>query len=347
VVTKQGFCFIRFASNKKPVGCNELRQPANNAASFLFNFYPTPMFLPKKTTLLAVLAFTTFATQAQKAPRKAAPATTVKQAASTTNTLLWEISGKNLTQPSYLYGTIHLVCPADLQVSEPLKQAFGKTQQVVMELDMDSPTMMQEMQSDMLMKDGQNLQKLLSAPDYTAVGNYLQAKAGLPIDKVGAVKPFILSSMLYPALLGCTPASYEGTFVKMAQEQKKEIMGLETVQEQLGLFDKIPYAEQSKMLADMVNKETEAKQELQKMMGLYKTQDVEQLHTLTSGSMFNFQQYEDLLLDSRNQHWIAGISQFATAKPTFFAVGAAHLGGPKGVLALLRQQGYQVKPVVQ
>jgi uncharacterized protein YbaP (TraB family) len=305
------------------------------------------MFLPKKITLLAMLALASFTTQAQKASRKTAATATTKQAAPAASSLLWEISGKNLAQPSYLYGTIHLVCPDDLRMSEPLKQAFGKTQQVVMELDMDSPTMMKEMQSDMLMKDGQSLQKLLSAPDYTAVGNYLQAKAGLPIDKVGAVKPFILSSMLYPALLGCAPASYEGTFVKMAQEQKKDVLGLETVQEQLGLFDKIPYGEQSKMLADMVNKEAEAKQELQKMMVLYKAQDVEQLHSLTSGSMFNFQQYEDLLLDSRNQHWIAGISQYATAKPTFFAVGAAHLGGPKGVLALLREQGYQVKAVVQ
>ncbi|MBO0357082.1 TraB/GumN family protein [Hymenobacter sp. BT186] len=305
------------------------------------------MFLPKKITLLAVLALTSFTTQAQKVSRKTAATATTKQTAPAANSLLWEISGKNLAQPSFLYGTIHLVCPADLQVSEPLKQAFGKTQQVVMELDMDSPTMMQEMQSDMLMKDGQNLQKLLSGPDYTAVGNYLQAKAGLPIDKVGAVKPFILSSMLYPALLDCKPASYEATFVQMAQEQKKEVLGLETVQEQLGLFDKIPYGEQSKMLADMVNKEAEAKQELQQMLALYKTQNVEQLHSLTASSMFNFQQYEDLLLDSRNQHWIAGISQYATAKPTFFAVGAAHLGGPKGVLALLRQQGYQVKAVVQ
>jgi len=314
--------------------------------------YSFLMHFPKKITLLAALALLSLTTQAQKTTRKAASATPVTAisapvAASAANTLLWEISGKNLPQPSYIYGTIHLVCPADLQVSEPLKQAFGKTQQVVMELDMDSPTMMQEMQSDMLMKDGQKLQQLLSAPDYTAVGNYLQAKVGLPIEKVGAVKPFILSSMLYPALLGCTPASYEATLVKMAQEQKKEVLGLETVQEQLGLFEKIPYAEQGKLLADMVNQEAAAKQELQHMMTLYKAQNIEQLRTMTSKSLFGFQQYEDLLLDSRNQHWIVGISQLAAAKPTFFAVGAAHLGGPKGVLALLRQQGYQIKPVVQ
>ena len=97
----------------------------------------------------------------------------------------------------------------------------------------------------------------------------------------------------------------------------------------------------------MVNQEVAAKQELQQMMTLYKAQDVEQLHTLTSKSLFGFQKYEDLLVDSRNQRWIAGIGRYAAAKPTFFAVGAAHLGGPKGVLALLRQQGYQVRPVVQ
>ncbi|UOG74385.1 TraB/GumN family protein [Hymenobacter tibetensis] len=302
------------------------------------------MLLSKKLVLFVALVLTSFATQAQKVAKKAAsPATAT--VLGTTKTLLWEVSGKDLAKPSYVYGTIHLVCPADLQISDKLKQKFSETEQVVMELDMDSPTMMQEMQSDVLMSGGQTLKQLLSATDYTAVGNYLQANTKLPIETVGAVKPFILSSMLYPVLLGCTPASYETSFVKMAQEAKKEVLGLETVQEQLGLFDKIPYAEQSKMLADMVNQEAAAKQEIQQMMTLYKTQDVEQLRVMTSKSLFGFQQYEDLLLDSRNQRWIADMERHATAKPTFFAVGAAHLGGSKGVLALLRQQGYQVRPV--
>lgn len=301
------------------------------------------MQLLKKLALSVAFLLASFAAQAQKKVRKADDGAL----SPTANTLLWEISGNGLTQPSYVYGTIHLICPADMNMSTQLKQTFSKTQQVVMELDMDSPTLMQEMQSDVLMSGNQNLQQLLSAADYTAVGNYLQANTKLPIEKVGAVKPFILSSMLYPVLLGCTPVSYEATFVKMAQEEKKEVLGLETVQEQLGFFDKIPYAEQSKMLADMVTQEAAAKQELQQMMTLYKAQDVEQLRTLTSKSLFGFQKYEDLLLDSRNQRWIVGIGRYASAKPTFFAVGAAHLGGPKGVLALLRQQGYQVRPVVQ
>ncbi|WP_460613772.1 TraB/GumN family protein [Hymenobacter seoulensis] len=302
------------------------------------------MKMLRQTALAAALLLASLASQAQKVKVKTKPGdkTTV---AAPVNALLWEVSGKGLAQPSYLYGTIHLICPQDLQLTEPLKQAFARTKQVVMELDMDSPTMMQEMQAGMMMTDGQTLEKLLSAADYARVGDYLKAKAGIPIAQIGMLKPFIVSSLLYPAMLGCTPASYETTFVKLAQEQHKEVTGLETVQEQLGFFDKIPYAVQSKMLTDMVLKEAEAQQEFQQLLALYKAQNVEELRTMSSKSSFGFQEYEQMLLDSRNQQWIARMEKQATAQPTFFAVGAAHLGGPQGILNLLRRQGYQVKPV--
>ncbi|WP_426493254.1 TraB/GumN family protein [Hymenobacter sp. 102] len=300
-----------------------------------------------RTLLLAgALAFTSLSTQAQKTKIKTKTADKPATAAAA-NSLLWEVSGKGLAQPSYIYGTIHLICPQDLQVTEPMKRAFGSSKQVVMELDMDSPTMMQEMQAGMMMTDGQTLEKLLPAADYTRVGDYLKAKAGIPIAQLGMLKPFIVTSIMYPALLGCTPASYETTFVKLAQEQHKEVTGLESVQEQMGFFDKIPYAVQSKMLADMVTKEAEAKQEFQQLLTLYKAQNIEELRTVSSKSSFGFQEYEQLLLDGRNQQWIARIEKQAAAQPTFFAVGAAHLGGTQGVLNLLRQQGYSVKPVLQ
>ena len=301
-----------------------------------------------RTLLLAgTLTLTALSTQAQKTKIKTKTADKAPAAAASANSLLWEVSGKGLAQPSYIYGTIHMICPQDLQVTEPMKRAFGSSKQVVMELDMDSPTMMQEMQAGMLMTDGQTLEKLMPAADYTRVSDYLKTKAGVPIAQVGMLKPFIVSSILYPALLGCTPASYEAAFMKLAQEQHKEITGLETVQEQMGFFDKIPYAVQSKMLADMVVKEADAQREFQQMLTLYKAQNVEELHTQTSQSSFGFKEYEQILLDGRNQQWIARMEQQAAAQPTFFAVGAAHLGGYQGVLSLLRQRGYQVVPVLR
>ncbi|MBC6697104.1 TraB/GumN family protein [Hymenobacter puniceus] len=303
-----------------------------------------PMRLFRQTAFAATLLLTAFTASAQKKPAKSA--TKVQPTATAAaNSLLWEVSGKGLSAPSYVFGTIHMICPADMQMPETVKQAVSSSKQVVLEMDMDDPTMAQQAQAGMLMQDGQTLQKLLSPADYAALGTYLQAKAGLPIDKVGAIKPFFLGSMLMPAVLGCAPASYEASFMKMAQEQKKEVLGLETMQDQLGIFDKIPYAAQSKMLTDMVSKEAEMKQEMQQLLALYKTQQVEALREMSSKSMFGFTEYNGLLLDDRNQRWIAGIEKMAASQPTFFAVGAAHLGGPKGVLALLRQQGYQVKAV--
>jgi uncharacterized protein YbaP (TraB family) len=305
------------------------------------------MNLSQKIVFGAALLLTSLTGQAQKKTTKAAakdPAVTTDASA---NSLLWEVSGKGLSAPSYVFGTIHMICPTDMSMAEPVKQAVSNSSQVVLELDMDDPSMGQQAQAGMMMQGGQTLRQLLSPADYTRVGTYLQAKANLPIDQVGTIKPFFLGSMLIPAVLGCTPASYEMAFVEMAKAQKKEVLGLETMQDQIGVFDKIPYAEQSKMLTDMVNKEAEMKQEMQQMLGLYKAQKVEALHEMSTKSLFGFTKYNDVLLDARNQRWIAGMEKMAATQPTFFAVGAAHLGGPKGVLALLRQQGYQVRPVVK
>ena len=118
------------------------------------------------------------------------------------------------------------------------------------------------------------------------------------------------------------------------------------VAEQLGLFDKIPCEKQARMLSDMVIKRADAQQEFGVLLQLYQAQDLEGLLKASMQSKFGMEEFEDMLVTSRNKRWIPLMAQQAASKPTFFAVGAAHLGGPSGVLALLRQQGYQVKPLL-
>jgi uncharacterized protein YbaP (TraB family) len=168
----------------------------------------------------------------------------------------------------------------------------------------------------------------------------------MPFAQMGGMKPFILSTLLYPKMLGCPMASYEMTLVEMAKAKQMEVIGLETVAEQLGIFDKIPCEKQGRLLSDMVAKRGEAQQEFRALLQLYQAQDVEGLLKMSMDSKFGMEEYEDMLLTSRNKRWIPLIAQQAASKPTFFAVGAAHLGGKSGVLELLRQQGYQVKPVL-
>jgi len=152
-------------------------------------------------------------------------------------------------------------------------------------------------------------------------------------------------SVPYMTLLSCQPQSYEMVFTQMATNAKKEMLGLETVEFQMGIFDQIPYEKQAALLADMVRKKEDSTKEFAQMVALYKTQDVEGLLKAMDESEWDFNGYEDLLLANRNAAWIPVIQKAMQEKPTFFAVGAGHLGGEKGVLNLLKKQGYTVKPV--
>ncbi|MGF7214492.1 hypothetical protein GGR92_000632 [Spirosoma lacussanchae] len=261
--------------------------------------------------------------------------------------LLYEVTGNGLSQPSYLYGTFHLVCPTDLNITEATKKAIGDAQQVYLELDMDDPAMMGQMQKAMMMPNGKNIKDMLKPDDYTVLDTYLKQKMNVSLTQVGAFKPIGLMSLMYMTVLPCQPASYDLTFAQMAGKDKKEVLGLESLEAQLAALDKIPEEEQLKGLVDMARKPEEAKKEFMSLLDAYKARDIARLMNMVKTSQFssNSVEFEDKLLNERNANWIPVIEKAAKDKPTFFAFGAGHLGNDKGVVNLLRQKGYTVRAV--
>lgn len=259
--------------------------------------------------------------------------------------LLYEISGNQLSQPSYVFGTFHIMCANDYVMSDVVKNKFKETQQVVLELDMDDPQMMMQMQQQMFMKDGQSLKKLLAADDYQIVGDYFKDSLQMPFQMLEKVKPFALTSMLYPKVLGCPLESFEMNFVKLSKEQDKEILGLESVADQMGVFDKIPYQKQAEGLVEVVEHMDKSRAEFSKMVTTYKTEDIDAIAAMIAEEESEYTEYSDILLADRNKNWIMKITNYAKEKPTFFAVGAGHLGGTEGVVNLLREAGYTVTAV--
>jgi uncharacterized protein len=260
--------------------------------------------------------------------------------------LLYEISGNGLSQPSYIYGTIHIICKDDFVMNEATKQKFSETQQVYLELDMDDPKMMPEMMKSMYMTDGSTIKTLLSEPDYQKVSQFFKDTLKMNIATMDKMKPFVLSSMTVTKLLSCPSQSYEETFMKMAKTENKEILGLETVQDQFGAMDKMGMKKQADMmLVKLVENWVDGKQEFKRMIADYKNQDVEALLEDMEKSKTTSADFQEDLLVTRNQNWIPKIQQITKEKSTFFAVGAGHLGGKKGVIALLRQAGFTVKAV--
>ena len=261
------------------------------------------------------------------------------------NALLWQISGSNLSQPSYLFGTIHLMCPDDIQITNRMSEALKNTQQLVLEIDMDEPSVLTDAQQAMMMTDGTTLDELLTDEEYQLINNYFQDSLKIPIQAINTMNPFMLSNFAFLDVLNCQPGSYEMQLMQIVKEQEKEVLGLETVQDQAQAFGGISLEEQTNHLVNTVENYDETVAGIESLLSAYQNKQVEHLYNLTHEAMQKVEGAEETLLTDRNKKWIPRMKEMVQSKPTFFAVGAAHLGGPMGVIPLLRKQGYSVEAV--
>ena len=260
------------------------------------------------------------------------------------SSLLWRISGNGLKHSSFLFGTIHALPQERFFLPDSLKSKLAECQKLVLEIDMDDPSMMGKLQQGMLMPDS-SIEQILSPSDYEIVAKFFADSLNIPISAVSKVKPLMLSSFMLPKLIGQNPASYEGMLVEFATDLGMEVLGLETVQEQLSYIDKIPLAQQAQMLVEGITDYDKSKHEYDMLLKAYESQDVEKIYNYMLETSNDFKDFDELLLKERNRNWVPQMAKMAADYPCFFAVGAGHLGGNEGVIALLRIAGYDVEPV--
>lgn len=263
------------------------------------------------------------------------------------NSLLWEVSGKGLKQSSYLFGTFHLMCKNDIHFSAQLKTAVSRADKVYMEMDMDDPATMFGGLLLMNMKDGKTLQQLYTADEYKKIESYFTDSLHTPISFIQRMKPFFLEALLYPKMMPCkTISGVEEELMKVAKLEKKEIKGLETMEFQAAVFDSIPYEEQAKELLKSIDSMASYKNLFDTMMNVYKSQQVAEIEKLFSKSEFGMEDHQDILLNDRNKNWVVQLKIIMKTTRVFVAVGAGHLVGKLGLIALLRKEGYSVKPLL-
>jgi len=273
------------------------------------------------------------------------------QAEEKQQSLLWEISGNGLNTSSFLYGTIHMINKEDFFLTEATESAFEKSSRVTFEIDMEEMTDFSALMPLIMsanMKGDTTLSDLLSEEDYALVREHF-SDFGPMFSFLERIKPMFLSAMDPEEMMsggGMSSGgmvSYEMELMGMAQSQSKEIDGLETAAYQMSMFDSIPYKEQADMLVETIKGSSSNTDQFSEMIELYKAQDVEAMYQYIqeSGGMEGF---DDLLLVQRNLNWIPIMETMMAEEATFFAVGAGHLGGPQGVINLLRKAGYTVSP---
>ncbi len=256
------------------------------------------------------------------------------------NSLLWEVSGNGLEKPSYLYGTIHMICGRDYFLSEKTKKAFEASNKLVLEINFADPNEMTEMQKMAMGKEP--LSKKLSADELSKLDTILKKSAGMSVQQVDSFSLLTVMSLISMKTFGCTDIKlYEMEFIEMAKKKNIEIGGLETVKFQFTMFENAYSNDEMIAMLGESNQEETAK-----LVANYKSENVRGLYDITTDKRFTSDKTKKIILDNRNTNWVKNMPELMKKESVFFAVGAAHLGGEVGVINLLRQAGYIVKPVM-
>jgi uncharacterized protein YbaP (TraB family) len=263
------------------------------------------------------------------------------------NTLLWEISGNHLTKPSFLFGTMHLLCAADAQLSDSLRFAISNAKQIYFEIDLDNMMETLGAMRYLNMNNNTKLSDLLTEDEYQRVKDYFtKNKTMLPLSMMERLKPYFITSLIAESKFPCVEKDgMEQVIMKEAKKDNKPINGLETVQFQASVFDSIPYKRQAKDLLKMIDSAGVAGDSSDaQLLEVYRKQDLNKMQELTADEE-GMGEFLDLLLYNRNASWAKKMPAIMRDAPALFAVGAGHLGGERGVINLLRKAGFTVRAV--
>ena len=260
----------------------------------------------------------------------------------TPKTLLWKISGKGLKQPSYLFGTMHMNDKRLFMLGDSLFAAIERTNGFAMEVNPDE---MAAYVINNIINDekGSKLKEILSAETFNKYADALSKKLGKDADDITARDIVNEKNKWITEYLekGEMPTFLDAYLYNIAKRQGKWVGGVEDMADQANLLENL--VDESDIIALLSGENTtEAiRKGLDHMRKVYIAEDLDAIEQLTIG-------YEDrdALLIRRNIKMARRMDSLSAIRTMLFAVGAAHLPGDSGVIALLRKRGFRVDPVI-
>ena len=282
-----------------------------------------------------------------------------KEAAATENGkgLLWKIEQPG-RKPSYLFGTMHLTDPRVLKLSDVAQSAYSGADTVVIEtdevLDPKAPMAILAERPDLMMfTDNTTLDKLIPKDKVEAVKAAL-IQRGISLAAVNRMRPWMLTSML--AMPACELArTKSGTAfldIKLARDARasgKKVAGLETMKDQLGAMASLPMQFHIDGLIETLALGPNLPDVFETMTVLYTQGDIGMIFPLMrsvspggveSGS--NYAAFEETMVNARNRVMADRAVPLIDQGNVFIAIGALHLPGKEGLVALLQAKGYRV-----
>lgn len=260
------------------------------------------------------------------------------QAVKDADPALWVVKDADTT--IYLFGTVHVLKPGLSWFDEGVKAAFDKSDELVLEmLEPDTATMQGLIMKTALNPEGPTLTEKLPADKREAYAKAM-TDVGVPAAALDRFDPWFAAVTLSLAglpKLGYDPESgAERTLSTAAKAASKQVIGLETAEQQLGYFDNLPESLQIKFLVSTVDDYSRMATELDKMIASWSAGDPETLGKTMNEELADTPELAKVLLADRNARWADWIEQRLQKPGTVFvAVGAGHLAGAESVQAQL------------
>ena len=278
--------------------------------------------------------------------------------------LLWKVTGKELTKPSYVLGTFHLADVAFADSIPVLKEALNASEQVYGELDMrkllSDPSQVQQMQLAMMLPKDTTLDSLLTIEQMKRLNEFLKQYLGADLTNpmlapMKQMKPAAISTQIQMVLAmqiakGFNPQQqFDTYFQNVANEQQKPVGGLETMDYQLGVLYGAPLKRQAELLMCLVDDVDYQKDVLKRTIDAYYKQNLEAVHKVMEEKRHNTcdstPEEDNILIYTRNANWASALPALMKTRSTFLAVGCGHLPGERGLISLLQKAGYTVTPI--
>lgn len=279
--------------------------------------------------------------------------------------ILYKITGKDAKGASYIIGTYHLADASFTEKIPGLQTALAETEQVYGEVNMENimqPASSQKMTAAMMLPEGQTLKTVLTPEQFGKVSAFAKELMGVGLDndmvfsQLGKMSPralatqFTLLLFMKNSTTPFNPANGLDNFFQMqAKQNNKPIGGLETIDFQIEtLYKSTPIERQVEELICLVDNKEYNLMMVQEITKAFYAQDLQAIKKAADEKLNNScdstPEEEETLIYGRNDNWMKLMPSIMAEKPTFFAVGALHLVGERGMLTQLQKAGYTVTP---
>jgi uncharacterized protein len=263
-------------------------------------------------------------------------------------TFAWKATGKGGVV--YLVGSVHLLSKDFYPLNPAIDAAYKDADLLVEEVDMAEmldPSAQLGFLSRGMLPSSTPLDTVVSAPTYALVAKRA-SDLGLPVEPFKLLKPWLVALMLVQVewqKAGFDPElGLDKHFYDQAKADGKRTEGLETAEYQISRLDGMSMEQQEHLLSESLKDLDAERANMTRLVDAWRAGDAPAVERIVLSELKQEPLLYQRLLVERNRNWIPKIEAlFARPRPAFVVVGAAHLVGPDGLIALLRAKGYTVE----